>query len=182
VLTPRIDQTSGSILSPSENNNIVGIKPTVGLTSRYMVIPISQRQDTIGPMARTVKDAAMILQAIAGPDKNDNYTLASPFGSHPPNYVAACKLSGLKGKRIGIPRNVINTLDASSEPIVSAFEAAVSVISQAGATIVDDANFTGYDEYLNTSIPGAVVAEQYSQSGRYSALHSAVTTRGLSVS
>jgi Asp-tRNA(Asn)/Glu-tRNA(Gln) amidotransferase A subunit family amidase len=161
VLTPRIDQTSGSILSPSENNNIVGIKPTVGLTSRYMVIPISQRQDTIGPMARTVKDAAMILQAIAGPDKNDNYTLASPFGSHPPNYVAACKLSGLKGKRIGIPRNVINTLDASSEPIVSAFEAAVSVISQAGATIVDDANFTGYDEYLNTSIPGAVVAADF---------------------
>lgn len=103
-----------------------------------MVIPISERQDTIGPMARTVKDAAIILQAIAGPDKNDNYTLASPFGSHLPNYVAACTLSGLKGKRIGIPRNVINTLDASSEPIVSAFEAAVSVISKAGATIVEE--------------------------------------------
>ncbi|EAW17744.1 putative amidase [Aspergillus fischeri NRRL 181] len=154
-------ETSGSILSPSENNNIVGIKPTVGLTSRYMVIPISQRQDTIGPMARTVKDAAIILQAIAGPDKHDNYTLASPFGSHLPNYVAACKLSGLKGKRIGIPRNVINTLDASSEPIVSAFEAAVSVISKAGATIVEDADFTGYDEYLNTSIPQAVVAADF---------------------
>ncbi|RLL98662.1 hypothetical protein CFD26_107789 [Aspergillus turcosus] len=154
-------ETSGSILSPSENNNIVGIKPTVGLTSRYMVIPISERQDTIGPMARTVKDAAMILQAIAGPDRNDNYTLASPFGSHLPNYLAACKLSGLKGKRIGIPRNVINTLDASSEPIVSAFEAAVSVISQAGATIVDNANFTGYDAYLNTMVPEAVIAADF---------------------
>ncbi|KAH3062593.1 hypothetical protein KXW16_009231 [Aspergillus fumigatus] len=154
-------ETNGSILSPSENSNIVGIKPTVGLTSRYMVIPISERQDTIGPMARTVKDAAIILQAIAGPDKNDNYTLASPFGSHLPNYVAACTLSGLKGKRIGIPRNVINTLDASSEPIVSAFEAAVSVISKAGATIVEDADFTGYDEYLNTSITQAVVAADF---------------------
>ncbi|KAF7183023.1 hypothetical protein CNMCM7691_002767 [Aspergillus felis] len=154
-------ETSGSILSPGENNNIVGIKPTVGLTSRYMVIPISERQDTIGPMARTVKDAAIILQAIAGPDQNDNYTLASPFGNRLPNYVAACKLSGLKGKRIGIPRNVINTLDASSEPIVSAFEAAVSVISKAGATIVDDANFTGYDAYLNSSIPEAVVAADF---------------------
>jgi amidase len=126
-----------------------------------MVIPISERQDTIGPMARTVKDAAMILQAIAGPDKNDNYTLASPFGSYLPNYLAACKLSGLKGKRIGIPRNVINTLSTSSEPIVSAFEAAVSVIAQAGATIVDDANFTGYDAYLNTLVPQAVVAADF---------------------
>ncbi|RHZ63575.1 putative amidase [Aspergillus thermomutatus] len=154
-------ETSGSILLPSENSNIVGIKPTVGLTSRYMVIPISQRQDTIGPMARTVKDAAMILQAIAGPDENDNYTLASPFGSRLPNYVAACKSSGLKEKRIGIPRNVINTLNASSEPIVSAFEAAVSVISEAGATIVEDTNFTGYDAYLNTLIPQAVVAADF---------------------
>ncbi|GFG21019.1 putative amidase C869.01 [Aspergillus udagawae] len=154
-------ETSGSILCPSENNNIVGIKPTVGLTSRYMVIPISERQDTIGPMARTVKDAAMILQAIAGPDTNDNYTLASPFGNRLPNYVAACKLSGLKGKRIGIPRNVINTLGASSAPIVSAFEAAVSVISEAGATIVEDANFTGYDEYLKSSIPQTVVAADF---------------------
>ena len=55
-------KTSGSILSPSEVNNLVGIKPTVGLTSRSLVIPISQRQDTVGPLARTVRDAAYLLQ------------------------------------------------------------------------------------------------------------------------
>ena len=59
-------ETSGSILSPSETNNLVGIKPSVGLTSRHLVVPISERQDTVGPMARTVTDAAYLLQAIAG--------------------------------------------------------------------------------------------------------------------
>ncbi|EAW12916.1 putative amidase [Aspergillus clavatus NRRL 1] len=154
-------ETNGSILSPSEKSNIVGIKPSVGLTSRHLVIPVSERQDTIGPMARTVKDAAMILQAIAGPDKKDNYTLASPFGYNVPNYAAACKFSGLEGKRIGIPRNVINTLDASYAPVVSAFNAGLSVISAAGATIVEDADFTAYDEYLKTMIPASMVAADF---------------------
>jgi amidase len=75
-------ETDGSILSPSQMNNIVGIKPTVGLTSRSLVIPISEHQDTVGPMARTVKDAAYILQAIAGPDQYDNYTSAIPWASN----------------------------------------------------------------------------------------------------
>ena len=95
-------QTSGSILSPSNVNNLVGIKPTVGLTSRTLVIPISQRQDTVGPMARTVKDAAYVLQAIAGKDPLDNYTLAEPFDT-PPDYVAACNFSSLKGPESAYP-------------------------------------------------------------------------------
>ena len=75
-------------------NNLVGIKPTVGLTSRYLVIPISEHQDTIGPMARTVRDAAYLLKAIAGSDPRDNYTLARPFAnSSTPDYVAACNFS-----------------------------------------------------------------------------------------
>ncbi|KAI7301127.1 amidase, partial [Hortaea werneckii] len=97
-------ETSGSILSPSDVNNLVGIKPTVGLTSRYLVIPISEHQDTIGPMARTVKDAAYVLQALAGPDQYDNYTSAIPWAndtSAKPDYVAACDYNSLAGKRIG---------------------------------------------------------------------------------
>jgi len=70
-------ETDGSIISPSDVNNLVGIKPSVGLTSRFLVIPISEHQDTVGPMARSVKDAAYILSAIAGKDANDNYTSAS---------------------------------------------------------------------------------------------------------
>ena len=86
-------ETDGSIISPSDANNLVGIKPTVGLTSRDLVIPISEHQDTVGPMARTVKDAAYVLQAIAGLSPYDNYTSAIPF----PNYeilIASLLLGG----------------------------------------------------------------------------------------
>ncbi|KAL8787832.1 MAG: hypothetical protein Q9213_002019 [Squamulea squamosa] len=144
-------ETSGSILSPSEVNNLVGIKPTVGLTSRALVIPISERQDTVGPMARTVRDAAYLLQAIAGKDLNDNYTLAQPF-ENPPDYVGACNYSSLKGKRIGIPRNVI-TPGEDDGPVLAAFESAIQTIRRAGATIVDNVNITDFalDRYLNSN-------------------------------
>lgn len=159
-ITNYIYQTSGSIISPSEMNNIVGIKPTVGLTSRYMVVPISERQDTVGPMARTVKDAAKILQVIAGKDPNDNYTLASPFETSRdlPDYVAACNVSGLAGRRIGIPRNVIDAgASNSSSPVMEAFESAISIIATAGATIVEDTNFTAFDVYTKSNVPDSVL-------------------------
>ncbi|KAK1138563.1 hypothetical protein N8T08_002389 [Aspergillus melleus] len=158
-------ETSGSILLPSEVSNIVGIKPTVGLTSRHLVIPVSPRQDTVGPMARTVKDAALLLQAMAGPDSYDNYTLASPYGSSPPDYVAACQLSGLQGKRIGIPQNVLSTLTGSFTPMATAFKAAVTAVAQAGAVIVRDTNFTAYETYTtdrNTTL--AVMAIDFTSS------------------
>jgi Asp-tRNA(Asn)/Glu-tRNA(Gln) amidotransferase A subunit family amidase len=72
-------ETDASILGPSSANNLIGMKPSVGLTSRDLVIPISQHQDTVGPMARSVSDAAYILSIIAGKDGNGNYTLA--FGT-----------------------------------------------------------------------------------------------------
>ncbi|KAL5356038.1 amidase signature domain-containing protein [Aspergillus floccosus] len=145
----------GSILYPSEANNIVGIKPTVGLTSRHMVVPVSQRQDTIGPMARTVKDAALLLPAMAGPDPLDNYTLASPFGQHIPDYAAACNLSALQGKRIGVPQNVLSGV---SSPVLSAFQRALNILQSAGATIVLGTNFTAWDEFRNSTNPDMVVA------------------------
>lgn len=123
-----------------------------------MTIPISNRQDTIGPMARTVKDAAMVLQAIVGQDPKDNYTLASPFAACFPDYVAACKSSGLQGKRIGIPRNVVSHYGGKDNPVVSAFEATISEIEAAGATIVEDANFTAYEEFTNSDTYGEMTA------------------------
>ncbi|MCJ1396835.1 hypothetical protein MMC11_000025 [Xylographa trunciseda] len=140
-------ETSGSIVNPSEKGNGVGIKPTLGLTSRSMVIPISLRQDTVGPMARTVKDAAYILSAISGQDKSDNWTSAQPF-SHgsTPDYVKACDYFGLKGVRIGIPRNGIEYfLDEQTKPIMDDFERAIQVMNKAGALIVDRANFPAFD-------------------------------------
>lgn len=150
-------ETDGSILSPSESNNIVGIKPTVGLTSRALVIPISEHQDTVGPMARTVKDAAYLLQAIAGSDTYDNYTSAIPFNGSLPDYVAACRLDALKGKRIGIPRNTFRSRTATTAPILDAFEASLNVLKEAGAIIVDNTNYTAYAEYLQSDAEEVVL-------------------------
>ncbi|MBI3263274.1 MAG: hypothetical protein HYZ58_08990 [Acidobacteria bacterium] len=98
-------ETSGSILSPSNQNMLVGIKPTVGRISRYGIIPITADQDTAGPMAKTVTDAAILLGALEGaePDANDpaTKTCAPPSGR---DYTQFLKPDGLKGARIGIPR------------------------------------------------------------------------------
>ncbi|KAF1990326.1 amidase [Aulographum hederae CBS 113979] len=144
-------ETDGSIVSPSNKNNLVGIKPTVGLTSRNLVIPISEHQDTIGPMARTVKDAAYILQAIAGVDPYDNYTSAIPNNGAIPDYIAALNLSALSGARIGIPRNLITfSTDAASAVEVAAFDAAITLLEAAGATVVE-ANFTALAEWSTST-------------------------------
>lgn len=102
-------------------------------------------------MARTVKDAAYILQAIAGKDPYDNYTLSQPFDS-PPDYVAACNFSSLRGTRIGIPRNLIFPDAEPDDTVINAFNAAVEIIRKAGATIIDNTNVTAYA--LNESING----------------------------
>ncbi|KUI70224.1 hypothetical protein VM1G_06176 [Cytospora mali] len=133
-------ETGGSIISPSDHNNLVGIKPTVGLTSRYLVVPISEHQDTVGPMTRTVKDGASLLSAIAGADPRDNYTSAIPFDSTP-NYVEACKLDALQGKRIGVLRDT----NISSEPAVSAFATALEVLRDAGATVIENITLPGLE-------------------------------------
>ncbi|BFZ63301.1 hypothetical protein YB2330_004423 [Saitoella coloradoensis] len=144
-------ETSGSILSPSQRNNLVGIKPTVGLTSRALVVPISEHQDTIGPMARTVKDAAHILSAIAGKDQYDNYTSAIPFDTIP-DYAANLSSCGLKGAKIGIPRNAITyTANRTNAPVITAFNSSVQVLSSLGAEIFDNANFPAYAELRNSS-------------------------------
>lgn len=140
-------ETDGSIISPSQENNIVGIKPTVGLTSRYLVVPISEHQDTVGPMARTVKDAAHLLSAIAGKDSHDNYTSATPFGDKVPDYAAACKASGLKGKRIGVPQGLTGSNSRLSAPVAKAFRQALKVLQSSGAIIVDNVALPGLGQY-----------------------------------
>lgn len=110
-------------------------------------------------MARTVSDAAYVLSVIAGKDYADNFTLAQPFDS-PPDYTRALNFSSLRGARIGIPRNGI-TPDNTSQPILDAFEAAIKVIKNAGAVIVDNTNFSAWDEYVadasNTIASEAIV-------------------------
>ena len=138
-------ETSGSIVNPAERSNVVGIKPTLGLTSRDMTIPISLRQDTLGPIGRTVKDAAYMLTAIAGKDNFDNWTSTQPYDVTP-DYVKSCNYLGLKGARVGIPRNGIDYYaDDSTNPVMAAFEKAIQTVRDAGARVIEEANFSSFD-------------------------------------
>lgn len=129
----------------------------VRLTSRHLVIPVSEHQDTIGPLTRTVKDAAHILQAIAGVDTRDNYTSAILNGIIP-DYIAACELSGLSGFRLGIPRKVISLeSDNTTGPVIEEFEQALGIIRAAGAINVEDTNFTAVVEFWNSKLPTVVL-------------------------
>ena len=137
-------ETDASILSPSSTNNLVGIKPSVGLTSRDLVIPISEHQDTVGPMARSVSDAAYLLSILAGKDEKDNYTLAQPFDT-PPDYTRSLNFSSLRGSRIGVPRNAIIHEDTNG-PVLEAFEGAINVLKSAGAIVVENTNYSACNQ------------------------------------
>ncbi|KFA65493.1 hypothetical protein S40285_00507 [Stachybotrys chlorohalonatus IBT 40285] len=139
-------ETAGSIIHPAHLNNVVGIKPTVGLTSRYLVVPLMEHQDTVGPLARTVRDAAALLSVIVGPDAKDNYTSAIPW-RETPDYIGACRgdgRHGLRGKRIGVSRALMALLpDQTVQVAPQVFEAALEVLKSAGAEIVEDIPLPG---------------------------------------
>ena len=138
-------ETDGSIVCPANVNSVVGIKPTVGVTSRAGVVPISHVQDTIGPHGRTVADAAAALSVIASrtPDKGDPATSGVPLGwqgtgrtrpALPADYTAFVDPNGLRGARVGSTRQGI---DNAPPQVVAAFDAALAAIQAAGATVVD---------------------------------------------
>lgn len=135
-------ETDGSIVSPAAANGIVGIKPTVGLTSRAGVVPLAHSQDTVGPMARTVADAAVILGVLAGPDLRDPATDASN-GKALIDYTKFLDPSGLKGARIGIPRKVYFGYSEKADAIA---ESAIQAMKNAGAEIIDPADIPTADE------------------------------------
>jgi amidase len=138
-------ETDGSIVCPANVNGVVGIKPTVGLTSRAGVVPISHTQDTVGPHGRTVADAVATLNVIVSrtPDKGDPATSGVPLGwqgtgrARPPlpaDYAAFLDPNGLRGARVGVTRQGI---DSAPPQIVAAFDNAIAAIRAAGATVVD---------------------------------------------
>jgi amidase len=128
-------ETDGSIVCPSGASALVGIKPTVGLVSRSGIIPISHTQDTAGPMARTVTDAAILLGALTGVDPLDAATAASRAKSR--DYTASLKADGLKGARIGVARKKYIGYSPSADAL---FDAAVAEMKRQGAIIVDPAD------------------------------------------
>ncbi|MFN7914767.1 MAG: amidase [Vicinamibacterales bacterium] len=125
-------ETDGSIVSPANVNGLVGIKPTLGLISRTGIVPIAHSQDTAGPMARTVADAAALLTAMAAPDPADPATTAA--GRTQADYTRGLDPGGLRGARIGVVRNRL----FGSHPATDALaEAAIDTLRQQGAIVVD---------------------------------------------
>ncbi|KAI0868904.1 glutamyl-tRNA amidotransferase subunit A [Hypoxylon argillaceum] len=137
-------ETDGSLVCPAEKNNVVAIKPTVGLVSRDGVIPLSLRQDTLGPMTRTVKDAAYLLSTIAGPDAHDKFTDKIPSGSIP-DYTSSCTTTSLAGLRVGIPRNAFQV----SSVVEDTFTMSLKRLQEAGATVIDNTDYVDLDGYIN---------------------------------
>ncbi len=125
-------ETDGSIVCPSGRNGIVGIKPTVGLVSRSGIVPVAHSQDTAGPMARTVKDAAIVLGALVGFDPRDPMT-ESGQSHFQTDYVRFCDPAGLKGAKIGVARQLAN-LGADVNELL---DKALDTLKSAGAEIVD---------------------------------------------
>lgn len=130
-------ETSGSILSPANNNSLVGIKPTVGLVSRTGIIPIAFSQDTAGPMARTVADAAILLGALTGIDEADPATWSSEGRAYR-DYTQFLVKDGLQGARIGIPRTFFYERVGEEEQRL--YDAAIAVLRDLGAEVVNPAD------------------------------------------
>jgi amidase len=126
-------ETDGSIVCPSGVNGVVGIKPTVGLVSRAGIVPISHSQDSAGPMARSVADAAALLEALAGPDPRDPATAEAPVTL---DLASAAASDGLAGVRIGVARNMAGFHDR----VDALMEGALDALRGLGAEIVDPAD------------------------------------------
>ncbi|MCC6299088.1 MAG: amidase [Anaerolineales bacterium] len=134
-------ETDGSIICPAQTNGIVGIKPTLGLLSRSGIIPIAHSQDTPGPMARTVADAAILLGAMTGVDAGDPATRPSKKRGLS-NYAKFLDLDGLKGARIGVARKMAGT----NPRILKIFETCIEALKQLGAVIVDPVDVKNFDK------------------------------------
>lgn len=134
-------ETNGSVICPAAANGIVGIKPTVGLVSRAGIIPISSTQDTAGPMARDVRDAAIVLSAIAGSDPRDPAT--KDANRHATDYAKFLDPDALKGRRIGVVRE----LSDDGPDVAKLLDQAIAVLRAHGAVIVDQVKIPHLHDY-----------------------------------
>jgi amidase len=136
-------ETDGSIVCPAGATGLVGLKPTVGLVSRSGIVPISHSQDTAGPMARTVADAAVLLTAIAGVDPSDATTTAARDHLEA-DYTKILDAGALKGVRLGVARAKVTGYNAATDRL---FDQAIAALKAAGAEIVDPADIGSIGEY-----------------------------------
>jgi amidase len=134
------EDTGGSVRGPAAFNNLVGLRPTVPLVSRFGMMPATPSQDTLGPIGRTVKDAALLLDAIAGYDPNDPVTVYSS-GQVPPTYIAFLDKNGLRGARLGVIRDPMDPkTDTGSDDykkVKAVIDQAIADIRKLGAEVID---------------------------------------------
>ncbi len=138
-------ETDGSVVCPASANGIVGIKPTLGLVSRAGIIPIAHSQDTAGAMARTVRDAAIVLAALAGVDPRDTAT-AESSGKAPHEYTKSLDPEGLRGARLGVARKYFGFSDA----VDALMEDLIGEMKKHGAVIVDPTDLESYGKFDDT--------------------------------
>jgi amidase len=138
-------ETDGSIVCPASANGIVGIKPTLGLISRSGIIPIAHSQDTAGPMARSVRDAAILLSALGGVDPGDSATSASA-GKAAADYTKFLDPHGLRGARIGVARKYFGSNDAQDQLMNNM----IAAMKRQGADIVDPADLPTHGKFDDT--------------------------------
>jgi amidase len=134
-------ETDGSIVCPAAVNGVVGIKPTVGLVSRAGIVPISHSQDTAGPIARSVADAARVLTVIAGSDPRDPATAQAD--AHKTDYTKFLDANALKGKRIGVVRKLAG-YDPGTDRVL---DEAIAALRRAGATVIDKVTIPHLNDY-----------------------------------
>lgn len=167
-------ETDGSIVCPSAVNGIVGIKPTLGLISRSGVIPIAHSQDTPGPMARTVRDAAILLNVLIGLDSSDPATKESASNGKP-DYTKFLDPRGLRGARLGIARKFFGYNAATDEVI----EVSIAEMKRNGAEIVDPVDYPSHEE-LNDSELEVLLYEFKADLNTYLRTHNGPHVRSLS--
>jgi amidase len=149
------EDTSGSVRGPSAVSSLVGLRPTLQLVSRFGLMPANPTQDTMGPMARTVTDAAVLLDVIAGYDERDPVT-AYAVGRVPARYEDGLSADALRGARIGVLRHPMDpSADPSSEDFMevkAVFDGAIREMGSLGAEVVDPLELPGLDSLLSVAI------------------------------
>jgi amidase len=148
-------ETDGSVVCPASMNGVVGIKPTLGLLSRSGIIPISHSQDTAGPLARTVRDAAILLGALAGTDPRDLATQAAN-GHVEKVYTVFLDRNGLRGARLGVARKFMG----NNSTVDRLIEDAIALMKQQGAEIIDPADLPSSDREMGEA-EGIVLSYEF---------------------
>ncbi|KAF8128664.1 amidase signature domain-containing protein [Boletus edulis] len=150
-------ETTGSIVLPASRNNIVGFKPTLGLVSRSGVIPISPHQDTVGPLARCVADAALLLSVIIGNDPNDACDIGLPPPQEWPDYTRALDAGALRGKRLGVPHALFQ-----DHPVINdAFQKSLDIFRDLGAHVIDPVDFPSAHELKQSKAEDIVLTVDF---------------------